>query len=37
MRDILEGEEPFLLPNQKGKTTKARHIKPLRDDTLYDL
>lgn len=37
MGDILESEEPFLLPDNKGKAAKARHIKPLRDDTLYDL
>jgi len=37
MGDILEGEEPFLLPDKKGKAAKSRHIKPLRDDTLYDL
>ena len=37
MGAILESEEPFLLPDKKGKATKANRIKPLRDDTLYDL
>ena len=37
MGDILESEEPFLMPGKKGKTAKDIHIRPLRDDTLYDL
>ncbi|MCJ7617237.1 MAG: zinc ribbon domain-containing protein [Desulfobacterales bacterium] len=37
MEDILENEEPFLLPDKKGKPVKAKYIEPLRDETLYDL
>lgn len=37
MGDLLEGEEPFILPGKKGKNFKAKPAAPLRDDTLYDL
>ena len=36
MGDILEGEDPFLFPKQKG-AVKAKHPAPQRDETLYDL
>ncbi|MDP6395787.1 MAG: zinc ribbon domain-containing protein [Desulfobacterales bacterium] len=37
MGDLLEGEEPFILPDKKGKTLKAKPAAPFKDDTLYDL
>ena len=37
MGDTLESEEPFLLPDKNGKPAKAKYIRPLRDETLYDL
>jgi len=37
MGDLLEGEEPFLLPEKKGKGKKVKRPDPLRDETLYDL
>ena len=37
MEDILESEEPFFLPDKKGKRVKAKYIEPLRDETIYDL
>ena len=37
MEDILESEEPFLMPDKKGRAAKAKYIRPLRDETLYDL
>lgn len=37
MGDLLEGEEPFILPGKKGKNFKAKPAAPFRDDTLYDL
>ena len=37
MGDLLEGEEPFLVPEKKGTKVKARRPAPTRDDTLYDL
>jgi len=36
MGDLLEGEEPFILP-EKGKAGRARQPVPFRDETLYDL
>ena len=36
MGDMLEDEDPFILPDKKGKTIKARR-PPIKDDTLYDL
>ena len=37
MGDLLEGEEPFLLPEKKGKGTAEKRPAPQRDETLYDL
>ena len=37
MGDLLEEEEPFILPEKKGGTGKKRRPAPSRDDTLYDL
>lgn len=37
MGDLLEGEEPFILPDKKGKGIKAKRAAPFKDDTLYDL
>ena len=38
MGDLLEEEDPFLLPGKKGgKAGKQSRPAPLRDETLYDL
>ena len=37
MGDLLEDEEPFLLPENKGKGVKAKRPAPVKDDKLYDL
>jgi putative FmdB family regulatory protein len=37
MGDLLEGEEPFALPEKKGGVSKIRRPAPMRDETLYDL
>jgi len=37
MGDLLEGEEPFMLPEKKGKGIKGKPAAPFKDDTLYDL
>ena len=38
MGDLLEGEEPFLLPGQKARrSSRAGRRPPKRDDTLYEL
>jgi putative FmdB family regulatory protein len=37
MGDLLEGEEPFIMPGKKGETPTRKQLEPLRDDTLYDL
>jgi putative FmdB family regulatory protein len=37
MGDLLEGEDPFLLPGKKGLRTRPAKSAPKRDDTLYDL
>ncbi len=37
MGDLLEGEEPFLMPGRKGKGIKATLPEPSRDETLYEL
>ncbi len=37
MSDLLEGEEPFLMPGKKGKGAKTKRPEPFRDETLYDL
>ncbi len=36
MGDLMEGEDPFIIPGKKGKATSKRPA-PTRDDTLYDL
>lgn len=35
--DIMSEEEPFLLPDKKGKKTGGGRPVPTRDETLYDL
>ena len=37
MGDLLESEDPFLLPGKKGKGGAVKRPAPLRDETLYDL
>ena len=37
MGNLLEEEEPFILPDKKGGRGKARRPAPTHDDTLYDL
>ncbi|WP_319404731.1 FmdB family zinc ribbon protein [uncultured Desulfosarcina sp.] len=37
MGDLLEGEDPFVIPGKKGKGASAARRVPLRDETLYDL
>jgi len=37
MGDLLEGEDPFILPGKKGKGGTTAETPPSRDDTLYDL
>jgi len=37
MGDILEQEEPFLLPGKKAKAMKTQRSLPKRDDFLYEL
>jgi putative FmdB family regulatory protein len=37
MGDLLEGEEPFLLPEKKGGVAAKKRPAPQRDETLYDL
>ncbi len=37
MGDLLEGEEPFLLPEKKGGGPAKKRPAPQRDETLYDL
>jgi hypothetical protein len=37
MGDLLEGEDPFLMPEKKGGSTVKRRRAPQRDETLYDL
>jgi putative FmdB family regulatory protein len=37
MGNLLEEEEPFLLPEKKGRAGKATRPAPARDETLYDL
>jgi putative FmdB family regulatory protein len=37
MGDLLEGEDPFLMPGQKGNRPSSKRVEPLRDETLYDL
>jgi len=37
MGDLLEGEDPFLLPGKKGAKAVGKRPAPMRDETLYDL
>ena len=37
MGDLLEGEDPFSLPEKKGKAAKTKVKIPFKDETLYDL
>ena len=37
MGDLLEDEEPFLLPEKKGPSKAAKRPAPSRDETLYEL
>ena len=37
MGDLLEEEEPFLLPEKKGAAKKGERPAPVKDETLYDL
>ena len=37
MGDLLEGEEPFILPEKRGKGLKTKQKVPNRDEKLYDL
>jgi hypothetical protein len=37
MGDLLEGEDPFLLPGKKGGRKGPQRPAPRRDETLYDL
>jgi putative FmdB family regulatory protein len=37
MGDILENEDPFLMPGRKGKISGRTSATPIKDDTLYDL
>jgi hypothetical protein len=37
MGDLLEGEEPFLMPEKKGKGLKTKKPTPYKDETLYEL
>ncbi len=37
MGDLLENEDPFLLPGKKPASAGARQKAPRRDDTLYEL
>jgi hypothetical protein len=37
MGDLLENEDPFILPEKKGGRTTSGQRKPFKDETLYDL
>jgi putative FmdB family regulatory protein len=37
MGGLLEDEEPFLMPEKKGRAKGAKRAAPRRDETLYDL
>lgn len=37
MGDLLENEDPFILPGKKGGRSKTGQRKPFKDETLYDL
>ena len=37
MGDLLENEDPFILPEAKAKGPKVERPEPIRDEKLYDL
>ncbi|QTA83709.1 Zinc ribbon domain-containing protein [Desulfonema limicola] len=37
MGDILEGEDPFLIPDKKSRDFRQKIQAPLKDETLYEL
>ncbi|MDM8535430.1 zinc ribbon domain-containing protein [Desulfobacterales bacterium HSG17] len=37
MGDILENEDPFLMPGKKGRDFRKKLQAPAKDETLYDL
>jgi hypothetical protein len=37
MGDLIEGEDPFILPGKKGSKKSGKRPAPQRDETLYDL
>lgn len=37
MGDLLENEDPFILPEKKGTLSKIKRPQPYKDETLYDL
>ncbi len=37
MGDLLEVEDPFILPEKKGHSVSGKRPAPQRDETLYDL
>jgi hypothetical protein len=37
MGDILQGEEPFMMPGATGTSGKPKKPAPQRDETLYEL
>ena len=37
MGDLLEDEDPFLMPEKKGRAKGNKRAAPKRDETLYDL
>jgi putative FmdB family regulatory protein len=37
MGDLLENEDPFILPEKKGGPPRAGQRAPVKDETLYDL
>jgi putative FmdB family regulatory protein len=37
MGDIIENEEPFIMPGKKGRTSSWRRQAPSRDSTLYEM
>ena len=37
MGDLLEAEDPFLMPGKKGGRKQTDFLPPIQDETLYDL
>lgn len=37
MGDILENEDPFIIPGKKNAGQRSYHVAPKRDETLYDM